>query len=121
MRATAAFELALIAPAALLLTAVLVGAGDMPQHELAAVAHRIVAWYAGRGWTLWVMLIAMPLVAVASGAAALFRPLPDRDAAEYPHLPLASLFEPIATLLVGWATITAGAIVVIDALRMAAN
>jgi hypothetical protein len=121
MRVTAAVELALIAPAALFLTAVLVGAGDPPQHDLALVAHRIVAWYAGRGWTLWLLLVAMPVTAVAGGAAALFRASPDPDAADYPQLTLASVFEPIATLLVGWATLTAAAILIVVALHVAAN
>jgi hypothetical protein len=69
----AAFELLLILPAGLFLTAVLVGAGDRPQYELAHWAQRIVAWYAARMWTLWILLLALPIAAFVTGSGTLMR------------------------------------------------
>jgi|SRR5581483_7382354 len=36
-------------------------------------AEQIVAWYAARMWTLWLLLIALPLAVLASGASTLLR------------------------------------------------
>jgi hypothetical protein len=62
-----------ILPAALFLTAVLVGAGDRPQYELARVAQRIVMWYSARMWTLWLLPLILPFVVLVSGCATLLR------------------------------------------------
>src|ERR1039458_2263742 len=43
------------------------------QHEPAHTAHRIVMWYAGRVWTLWVLLIALPLAVLVTGCVTLAR------------------------------------------------
>ena len=59
IRFVAAMELALIFPAALFMTAVLVAAGDAPQYDLARIAQRIVMWYSARMWTLWLLLLAL--------------------------------------------------------------
>jgi hypothetical protein len=55
-------------PALLFLTAVVVR--YLP--PLAGPAQRLVMWYAARYWTLWALLIAMPLAALVTGCAALF-------------------------------------------------
>jgi hypothetical protein len=72
-RLVAALQLALLLPAALFLTAVLVGAGDPPQYELARVAQGIVAWYAARMWTLWSLLLVLPFAVLVAGSATLLR------------------------------------------------
>ena len=71
IRLVAALQLALLFPAALFLAAVLVGTGDAPQYELARVAQGIVAWYAARMWTLWLLLLILPLAVLAAGCATL--------------------------------------------------
>ena len=47
----AAVELALISPATLFLSAVLVGNLNPPQYEPAKTAQKLVMWYAERMWT----------------------------------------------------------------------
>ncbi len=62
----AGLELLLVAPAALFMTALVV-------RYVAPGAQRIVMWYAGRPWTLWILLIALPLAVLVSGGLALAR------------------------------------------------
>lgn len=99
-RLTAATQLALIFPAALFMTAVLVGAGDAPQYELARVAQRIVMWYSARIWTLWLLLLALPHGVRQS---------------------LATIPAPVATLFVAGTTLTSAGILAIVVLHMLAN
>jgi hypothetical protein len=75
IRLIAALQLTLISPAILFLAAVLVGAGGPPQHDLAFAfaAQAIVSWYAARMWTLWLLLLVLPLAALAAGFIALPR------------------------------------------------
>ena len=121
-RGIAAIQLALIWPAALFLTAVLVGAGDPPQYELAHIAQRIVTWYSARAWTLWLLLLALPCAVVITGCATLLRSWYDDVA--LPHATRASLATipaPLAMLVVAWATLTSACIMVVVALHMLAN
>jgi hypothetical protein len=105
-RTVAAMQLALILPAALFLTAVLVSAGDARQYDLALVAHRIVMWYSGRMWTLWLLLLALPLAVLVSGCATLLR--------NWNRVPLATLF-------VAGTTMTSAGILAVVVLHMLAN
>ena len=75
IRAVAAMQLALIFPAALLMTAVLVGAGAAPQYDLARMAQRIVMWYSGRMWTLSMLLLALPFAVLVTGTVMLLAQL----------------------------------------------
>ena len=122
-RVVAAMQLALIFPAALFLTAVLVAAGDAPQYDLARIAQRVVSWYSGRMWTLWLLLLALPFAALVSGGVTLLRNL-NRDV-ELPHAERPSLATitpaPLATLSVAVTTVAAGVILAIVALHMLAN
>lgn len=104
-RVVAAMQLALILPAALFLTSVLVAAGDPPQYELAHVAQRIVTWYAGRGWTLFLLLLALPLAVLVTGCVTLLR----------------GRKGDVATLLVAGTTMASAAILAVVVLHMAAN
>lgn len=69
-RALATAELLLILPAALFMTAL--AARTLP-FQLARTADQIVMWYAGRQWTLWVLLIALPMAVLVSGGATLLQ------------------------------------------------
>ncbi len=56
-RAIAAIELVLILPAALSMTALVLR--NLPQFEHGA--QQLVMWYARRMWSLWVLLLGLPL------------------------------------------------------------
>jgi hypothetical protein len=100
-RIVAAVELMLIFPAALFLTAVV--APSLISHP-APAALRLVMWYAERIWTLWVLLLALPLIALIIGCSTLRRLRPDLD-----------------TLLVAVGTLAAGGVLAVVILHMLAN
>jgi hypothetical protein len=122
-RVIAVMQVSLILPAALFLTAVLVGAGDAPQYGLARIAQQIVSWYAARIWTLWLLLLALPGAVLLSGCVTLLRSWNRR--APLPRAPRPSLAimipAPIATLFVAGTTLTSAAILAIVVLHMLAN
>jgi len=70
-RIVAAFELVLLFPAALFMAALAVRNLNSVQYGLAHTAQQIVMWYAGRMWTLWVLLLAMPMTVLVTGCATL--------------------------------------------------
>jgi hypothetical protein len=70
-RVVAAMQVALIFPAAIFMTAVLVAAGDAPQYDVARIAQRIVMWYSARMWTLWLLLLTLPFAVLITGCATL--------------------------------------------------
>ena len=123
IRLVTAMQLALLLPAALFMTAVLVSAGDAPQYDLARIAQRVVMWYSARLWTLWLLLLALPFAVLVSGAVTLAR-LWDRDL-ELPRAARQSLATmvpaPLATLFVAGTTLTSAGILVIVALHVLAN
>jgi len=121
-RVVATMQLALIFPAALFLTSVLVGVGDAPQYDLARFAQRIVKWYSARGWTLWLLLLVLPFGVLVTGCATLRRtwngnvelPLAARPS-------LAMIPAPLATLFIAWTTLTSACVLAIVVLHMLAN
>ena len=121
-RVIAAMQLALIVPAALFLTAVLVAAGDAPKYDLARVAQRIVTWYSGRTWTLWFLLLALPCAVLITGSATLLAAW-NYDV-EVPHSArqsLAMIPAPLATLGVAGTTLISAGILAIVVLHMLAH
>ena len=116
-RAIATTELLLILPAALFMTALVVRMLQPLQNEPARTAERIVAWYAERRWTLWILLIALPLSVLITGCATLMPTLKQNDARKT----LAAIRAHPATLLVAATTLTAGVFLVIVVLHMLAN
>lgn len=100
-RTIAVLELALILPAMLFLAAV---AAPALLSQPAPALQSFVAWYAHRMWTLWVLLLALPLVGFGVGCVALRRLRPDFGA-----------------ILLGVATTAAGAILAVVILHMSAN
>lgn len=107
----AAVVVMLMLPAALFMAALLVRNFELLPLDLAGAAGRIVNWYAGRMWTLWLLLLALPFLALAIGWAALRRWNRGADERE----------SQMTRLLVMAATVSAGAILVIVVLHMAAN
>lgn len=92
------------------------------QNEPAHTAQRIVMWYAARMWTLWALLIALPLGVLVTGCIMFARGwskgvrLP--QAAQQT---LAAIHANRAMLIVAVMTLTAGAIFTIVVLHMLAN
>jgi hypothetical protein len=70
-RIIACLQLVLIFPAALFMVALVVRNLGWLQYEPAHTAHQIVMWYAGRLWTLRVLLFALPCMVLISGCVVL--------------------------------------------------
>ena len=121
-RTLAAVQLLLIFPATLFMGALLVRQLSPLQQEPAYTAHRIIMWYAGRIWTLWVLLITLPLAVLVTGFLTLLRNW--SDDAELPQaeqLTLAAIRTDRTMKLVAATALTAGVVLVIVALHMLAN
>lgn len=121
-RTLAAVQLLLIFPATLFMGALVVRQLSPLQQEPAYTAHRIIMWYAGRIWTLWVLLITLPLAVLVTGFLTLLRNW--SDDAELPQaeqLTLAAIRTDRTMKLVAATTLTAGVVLVIVALHMLAN
>ena len=116
-RAIAATELLLLFPAALFMAAVFLR-NLLPLDDPSNIAQHFVMWYSVRPWTLWALLIGLPLAVLLTGCATLLRSwsadgaLRQAFAAARVHL---------AMLLVAGATLTAAGILIIVALHMLAN
>jgi len=82
-RILAFLQLVLILPALLFMASLIVRNLGWVKYEPAHSAQQIVIWYAGRLWTLWVLLFALPCMALFSGCAVLRTrdrdPAGDRD------------------------------------------
>jgi hypothetical protein len=115
IRLAAGLQAALLFPALLFLTAVLVGTGDPPQYELVRVAQGIVTWYAARMWTLWLLLLILPLAVLAGGCLTLLR-----SSNQAVELPVAAA-APVATFLVAGTTFTSAGVLAVVVLHMLAN
>src|SRR5262249_54913935 len=70
-RIIAVTELALISPAALFMSALVVRSLQPLKPDPAHGAQQLVMWYAGRMWPLWVLLLALPLTVLLTGCLAL--------------------------------------------------
>jgi hypothetical protein len=101
-RIIAVTELALIFPAGLFMASLLA------RHLPSATAELIVMWYAGRMWTLWILLVGLPLAALVTGCATL---LQNRNA----------IRAHFATQVIAVTTASAGGILAIVILHMLAN
>jgi hypothetical protein len=108
-RVIAVLELVLIFPAALFMTALALRNLQPLQFEPARSAQQLVMWYAGRMWTLWVLLFGLPFLVLVSGCAELVRnwkrdisvPLTSQKSLAVARAHLASLFIAATTLIAG--------------------
>ena len=116
-RTIAAAELLLIFPAALFMAAVFLR-NLLPLDDPSNTAQQWVMWYSVRPWTLWVLLIALPLVVLVTGCATLLRSW-NADGAL--RRAFGAVRGHLAMLLVAAATLTAGGVLLIVALHMLAN
>ena len=121
-RIIAGMELVLIFPAALFMTALALRSLQPLQYEPAHSAQQLVMWYAGRMWTLWVLLLGLPFTVLVSGCAELLQSW-NRDFV----LPLTARQSPamvrahLATLFIAATTLLAGVILAIVVLHVLAN
>jgi hypothetical protein len=110
----------LLSPALLFMGSLVVRMMTPLRVEPAHTAHQIVMWYAARLWTLWILLIALPLAVLAAGCATLLRSRETGSTATVRRALAATLSGP-ANRLVLTMTVTAAAILTIVALHVAAN
>jgi hypothetical protein len=117
MLITAVLELLLMLPATLFMAALVIR--NLPLHEMADSAQRIIMWYSGRVWTLWVLLLALPFTVLITGCVALFR-----DQMELPNAarqPVAIIRAQPVTLFVAVLALSAAGILAIVVLHMLTN
>lgn len=120
-RILAAAHLLLISPAVLFLVAVIVQRLQPLQKE-PGTAQQIVTWYAERTWTLWTLLLALPLSVLISGCISLLRDSSGRaQVAGLPQKALAAFHPAGAKTSVAVTTVTAAVIVGVVILHMLAN
>lgn len=120
-RTLAAAHLLLISPAVLFLVAVIVQRLPIRQQP-ALTAQHIVTWYAQRMWTLWILLLALPLSVLISGCISLLRDSSgSTEIASLPQKGLAALHAARPRTSVFVTTVTAAVIVGIVILHMLAN
>ena len=118
--ALAAAEVMLVFPAVLFMTALFVRNLQPQQYEPAHTAQRIVDWYAARPHLgLWLLLIALPLAVLSSGAVTLLRAWRHGPQLQAAAFQVAAIVRAhFASLLVAVSTLTAGGILAIVALHM---
>ena len=119
-RIIAVTEVALVFPAALFMTALLLRSLLPLQHEPARSAQQLIMWHADRMWTLWVLLLALPLVVLTIGCATLVHRWNDPTRHTEQEL-LAKLRWDVPTLLITATTVAAGVILAVVVLHMLAN
>jgi hypothetical protein len=121
-RGVAAAHLLLIFPAVLFMGALVVRSLQPLQNEPAHTAQRIVMWYSGRQWTLWVLLIALPSAVLVTGCIILARSWSDKvRAPQAAQQTIPAIHAHPAMLFVAATTLTAGAVLTIVVMHMLAN
>jgi len=122
IRIIAVVELLLISPAVLLMISLVVRNLLWLQYEPAHTAQRIVMWYAGQMWTLWVLLLALPFTVLVTGSATLLRGWSrDLELQNTPRRSPVVFSTHPAKLFVAATTLAASGILVIVVLHMLAN
>lgn len=121
-RTIAATELLLIFPAALFMTAIFARRLQPLEYEPAHTAQQIVMWYADRAWTLWVLLIGLPLAVLVTGCVTLLRNWSDdTEQRQAARTPSTSFRLHLATLIIAAATLAAGVVLAVVAVHMLTN
>ena len=121
-RTVAVADLLLISPAALFMAALLVRSLQPLQYEPAHAAQQVIMWYAGRMWTLWVLLIALPLTVLIIGCAILLRSWNNALEVRQAALPtIAAVRADTATLLIAATTLAAVVFLAVVAVHMLMN
>ncbi len=121
-RVIAVMELVLIFPAVLFMTALVLRNLQPLQYQPARSAQQLVMWYAGRMWTLWFLLLGLPLIVLVSGCAELLRSY-NRDIVLTlrSQKSLAMVRAHLSSLFIAATTLMAGVILAIVVLHVLAN
>ena len=119
-RFLAAFEIALILPAALFMTALFLRSIQPTQFQPSRAAQQIVDWYAARPHLgLWILLIALPLVVLITGIACLTHQWRSNNEMRQATRTLLSILRSHASaLLVAGASVVSASILAIVALHL---
>jgi hypothetical protein len=119
-RAVAVLEALLLAPAALFFAALVIR--ELANLDAASAARQIVTWYSGRMWTLWGLLIGLPLAVLAIGAFTLAqsRTAETRFKASVARS-VPRMQADVATVCVAMTTMAAAGILAIVILHVLAN
>jgi hypothetical protein len=117
----AAGQVLLILPAVLFLGVIVVRNLPLQQYESAYTAQRIVLWYATRQWTLWVLLIALPLAVFVAGCFTFLSGWNDVERPRAARQTLTGLQAQLSRLVAAAATLMAGGILAIVVVHMLAN
>jgi hypothetical protein len=106
LRPLAAFELLLVAPAALFITALMIRSFLPEQYEPARTAARIVALYASSTHIgLWLLMMALPFIVLVVGCIALVRAWrADAALRQAAHQVVAAVRAHLAALFIACAT-----------------
>jgi len=121
-RIIAATQLVLLFPAVLFMTSLILRQLQPQQYEPALSAQQVVMWYAARMWSLWILLLALPIAVLVTGCATLLRGW-KRDTAlpSAAQLLLAVIRSQFAMLVVTATTLAAAGILAIVVLHMLAD
>jgi hypothetical protein len=115
----ALMEVLLILPAALFMASLVVR--ELPASGLGAAAQRTVMWYAERQWTLWLLLVTLPLVVLVVGCATLLQGWDAEHLRTAVHKPLAAISTDGTTMFIAALTFVAASILAIVGLHILAN
>jgi len=122
LRLLATAELLLIFPAALFMTALVLRSLQPIQYEPAHTAQQLVLWYVGRMWSLWVLLLALPFIALVTGCAVLLYNWKQGVVLLNAfRQSLVAIRAHLAVFFIAVAILAAGGILAIVVLHMAAN
>ncbi len=117
-RAIPIVQVVLIMPAVVFMAALAARGLGPPGAEPARSAQAVVMWYAARLWTLWLLLTALPLVAIGLGSLELLRRASDGAGM---HGLRGLLSADRTAAFVGVLTVGAGIILVTVGLHMMMN
>jgi hypothetical protein len=118
-RVIAVLELVLILPAVLFMTALALRNLQSLQF---VPAQQLVMWYAGRMWTLWVLLFGLPFIVLVSGCAELVRNWKRNISVSLTsQKSLTMALAHLASLVIAATTLIAGVILAIVGLHVLAN
>ncbi len=117
-RTLALIDVLLLLPAALFMAALMLRGVQLLQYEPAHTAQGIVLWYADRIWTLWILLIALPLAVLVNGGLTLLGNWPLRPD---PREAARTIRMDGATWLIAASTLAAGVVLAIAAIHMMLN
>jgi len=121
-RIIAASQLVLLFPAVLFMTSLILRQLQPLQYEPAHSAQQVVMWYAARTWSLWILLLALPIAVLVTGCATLLRGwMRDTALPSGARKMVAVIRAQFAMLVVAAATLAAGGILAIVVLHMLAD